>query len=173
MRVSLGLALLLLGAELSVGGSDETPGEAMVPVSRDYGSGPGKDSNRWVGEREVPIRYQPGDCIDRFRLKTIRHEYVLVDREGKKSSPAFIVATFQKLRSGLADPPYLEIVRPKYTNGGKKTKKKHVDTAGFRLDFPPNRIDNWKDANIEVTLSVPNHNVHNPYGWTEVIVACE
>ena len=172
-RAFVGITLLLLAVGVAVDRADDRISALTVPVAWDYGSEPGKDSNRWVGNREVPVSYRPADCADRFRLKGVRHEYVLMDRTGKKSSPAFIVATFQKVVSGAVEPPFLEIVRPKYTKDGKRTKKTHVDTVGFRLDFPPNQIADWASANIEVTLSVPNHDVHNPFGWTEVVVTCE
>jgi len=98
-----------LGPALSVGSNDDGTAEAPVPASWDYGSGPGKNSNRWVGERNLPIRYQPENCAARFRLKNVRHEYVLVDRDTrKKSQPAFIVATLEKIVSGevvYVEPP--------------------------------------------------------------------
>ena len=84
-RVPVVLAVLLSAGIASVYSRPETTdaASAAVQVSWDFGSGPGRTSNFYVGKRLVPVQYDTPNCMSRFTLERGTYEFAEVVTNGK------------------------------------------------------------------------------------------
>src|SRR5437867_4481493 len=69
-----------------------------IKVSWDFGSGPGKTSEFYVGDRMIQVRYDSAECLSRFTLEEARFEFSRIEKGGHSvpEGPPFIMLTFRK-----------------------------------------------------------------------------
>jgi len=143
-----------------------------IKVSWDFGSGPGKTSNFYVGEKTVPTRYDTPDCSSRFTLESARYELAKTP-DGKPGAP-FVMFTLRKHFSGDFELlPALTITQV------TSARNKPTTTADVRFPFREKQmaapVKDWTLPDIDVRLGAPGAimDLHNPFGWSVIEVSCK
>ena len=158
---------------------------SAVKVLWDFGSGPGKTSNFYVGEREVPVVYATAGCHSRFTLEEVRYEFSYVMKDGKSvpGGPPFLSLKIRKHFPGDFNLlPEVTIKQNRVDSKGKVTWEKEQFHFPFRQKMMARDIEDWTRSEIDVNiaapaavvaLEVPGSEIHNPLDWAEIGIACE
>ena len=149
-----------------------------IRVSWDFGSGPGKASNFYVGDRMIKVRYDSPDCLSRFTLEQARFEFSQVEKNGRSvpEGPAFIMLTFRKHFVGdFKLLPRVTIAQNEANREGKPTGRKVKVVFPFREKKMAAPVADWNAADIDVHLEAPGAvmDLHNPFDWFDIEIRCE
>jgi len=164
-----------LGQGSEVPTPDKTAADPkLVKVSWDFGSGPGKTSNSYVGEKTLEPRYDTLECSSRFTLESARYEFSKTP--GGDPGPAFIMFTFRKHFSGDFDLlPAITITQ--ITSA--PTKHAPGKTAEVRFPFREkrmaDRVKDWTLSDLEIHIGAPGGimDLQNPFGWSAIEISCK
>jgi len=174
-------AVSLLVASRSVIVAAETGSDPRVrqqiDVSWDFGSGPGRTSNRYVGKRTVNVRYGAPACSARFTLERASFRFADVERDGRSvpEGPPFLMLTLRKHFAGSFELlPKITIAQDKLDANGKLTGKTEELVFPYRereMAFP---VEDWERAEIDVMIGAPSETMglHNPLDWSDIAVDC-
>ena len=169
--VGAALAVAVLPASVFAGG--ELAGE--INVSWNFGSGPGKTSPRFVGEKRVPVTYATRECMERFSLESVRYEFARV--EGSESpGPAFVMLRFKKHFAGdFALLPKVSVVQSEVDQQMHATGRKQTLAFPFRDRRMAAPVADWSKSEIDVRIGAPGAvtGFNNPFDWSEIVVSCE
>jgi hypothetical protein len=150
-----------------------------VAVSWDFGSAPDRDSNFYVGDRNVPVKYRTAECLSRFALEEVRYELSQVEVDGKLApgSPPFVMFKLRKHFEGeFSLLPEVKITESKVN---KKKKKATGETGQVVFPFRQREmaapVDEWIAKDIVISLGAPGEimDLHNPADWVDIRITCE
>jgi hypothetical protein len=150
----------------------------QVPVTWDFGSGPGRTSNVYVGNRVITVRYTNSECKSRFTLESATVEFANVVKDGKAthSGPPLLTIKLRKRFSGDFDRlPKITIIQNNYDAKGTPTSEKSVLVFPFREKSMAAPVGDWSRADLEVSMGAPAEamKLHNPLDWQDIEVQCE
>ena len=182
MTEGLAIALPFILAVAAIRGDGQSVAAAaaseQVSVSWDFGSGPGRTSNVYVGSRVINVRYDSPECMSHFTIERATVEFASVVKDGKAtaSGPPFLLIKLRKRFSGDFDRlPKITIIQNNYDTNGKPVNGKSELVFPFREKQMAAPVDDWTRSDLEVSLGVPASamNLHNPLDWESIEVQCE
>lgn len=170
--------LALVSLRPGVTAANEPALQRQIEVSWDFGSGPGRTSNLYVGKRKIVVLYDSQVCISRFTLERATFENSSVSEGGVLVSegPPFIVLRFHKHFSGTFDLlPKVVITQQEVNKKGKLTGKPEDVVFPFRERQMAAPVPDWTSAEIEVRLGAPGEamGLHNPLDWSGIAILCD
>ena len=151
---------------------------AEVQVSWDFGSGPGRTSNFYVGKRQVPVHYDTPECMSRFTLERATYEFAEVVKNGKPApgGPPFVMLFLRKHFAGdFAQLPKITFLQTKYDAKTKRPAGTTEQVFPFREKKMAAPVSDWTRSDLDISLGVPGAvmDLHNPMEWERIEVQCE
>lgn len=143
-----------------------------VKVSWDFGSGPGKTSNFYVGEKAIQPGYDTPECSSRFTLESVRYD--MPRTPSGELGPPFVMFTFRKHFAGDFDRlPAITITQ--VTSAANKPRETAEVTFPFREKQMAAPVKDWTLPDIDVQIGAPGEimDLHNPFGWAAIEVSCK
>lgn len=149
-----------------------------VAVEWDFGSGPGKTSNLYVGKRQIPVTYNNDKCVSRFTLEHVGYELAHIEQDGGSvpAGPPFIMFKFRKHFEGeFTLLPRIWVAQTKLNRKGKPTKRTEWIEFPFREKRMAGPVADWSASDIVVAIGAPGAimGLRNPMDWSEIEVHCD
>jgi hypothetical protein len=176
--VSLVIICILLGVAQPLQAAETTAGtqSVEVPVYWDFGSGPGKISNFYIGKRVMQAQYETPDCASRFTLESASYE---IAREFPGSAPVVRLLFAKHFEGDFELLPQVTIVQPGTTGTTSaaivfpfRERNKAVLVGA---DLPQgfiytSRKPEWSHADIDIQIEAPaaSLELRKPYEWSTI-----